>query len=135
MSLLGEMGKTVTQASQHESLARLADNFQKSIEAYTQTAAEIGRLASSGDFNIAFIYAHPLMEVTGDLVMAWMLLWRAVAAVSRKDDKKMASFYDGQIKSAEYFIRTVLPVTLGKMESIRNCSDAAVSIKEDAFAS
>jgi len=135
MSLLGEMGKTVTQAKQHESLATLADNFQKSIETYTQTAAEIGRLASSGDFNVAFIYAHPLMEVTGDMVMAWMLLWRAVAAITRKDDKKMASFYDGQIKSAEYFIRTVLPVTLGKMESIRNCSDAAVSIKEEAFSS
>lgn len=48
------------------------------------------------------------------MVMAWRLLWRAVAAVARKNDKKMASFYDDQIKSAEYFIRTVLPVTLEK---------------------
>jgi hypothetical protein len=74
------------------------------------------------------------MDATGDLVMAWMLLWRAATAAPKTSDKKSGTFYDGQIKSARHFIRTVLPVTLGKLEAIRNCDDAGITMDEDAFA-
>jgi hypothetical protein len=68
--------------------------------------------------------------------MAWMLLWRAVRAarkLSGPGSGKDAVFYQGQIKSAEFFITTVLPVTLGKMNSILKSSPAAVEIAEAAF--
>jgi len=43
------------------------------------------------------------------------------------------AYYEGQIKSAEYFINSVLPITLGKMNAILNNNGAAVEISEDAF--
>lgn len=135
MALIGEIKQTIAQASEHETLSGLAGKLGKAIDIYTETVDQIVRLAASGDFAIAFINAHPLMDVTGDLVMAWMLLWRATVAIKRQGDKKQAAFYDGQIKSAQYFIQTVLPITLGKMESIKNASDAAMDIDESAFAS
>ncbi len=135
MALIAEMEKTVAEAAAHEELAPLADRLSAALTSFKETVALIGRLASSQDFNTAFLYAHPLMEVTGDLAMAWMLLWRASVAVPRKDDKKQAAFYTGQIKTAEYFILTALPVTLGKMEGIRHAGDAALGIGEEAFSS
>jgi alkylation response protein AidB-like acyl-CoA dehydrogenase len=135
MALIAEMEKTVAEAKAHEELAPLADRLSAALTSFKETVALIGRLASSQDFNTAFLYAHPLMEVTGDLAMAWMLLWRAVVAVPRKDDKKQAAFYTGQIKTAEYFILTALPVTLGKMEGIRHAGNAALCIGEEAFSS
>ena len=81
--------------------------------------------------------------------MAWMLLWRASIAAPKLDDilgdlegearrekvnkNKHAAFYEGQVRSAEYFIQTILPVTLGKMTSIEAGSKAIVEIPEVSF--
>ena len=98
---------------------------------------------------LAFAYAHPFMEVVGDVIMAWMLLWRATVAVpkleglvgstdeavlqSKVAKNKDAAFYDGQIKSAEFFINSLLPVTIGKMNAIASPHPAAIDIHEKSF--
>ena len=84
----------------------------------------------------AFAFAHPFMEACGDVVMAWMLLWRAGIAARKLEDnpkKKDADFYKGQIKSAEFFICSILPITFGKMKAILAFNSAAVEITEDSF--
>ena len=96
----------------------------------------MGKAAMSLRVLNAFAFAHPFMEVCGDVVMAWMLLWRAAIAareLDKKPGKKDAAFYEGQIKSAEFFIYSILPITLGKMEAILTTNDAAVKINEDSF--
>jgi hypothetical protein len=70
--------------------------------------------------------------------MAWMLLWRATVAATQLEKgakKKDIPFYEGKIKSAEFFIYTVLPVTLGKMNAILESNGAAVEITDEAFVS
>jgi hypothetical protein len=39
----------------------------------------------------------------------------------------------GQIKTAEFFIRALLPAGLGVMDAILDSSDAAIEIEDDAF--
>jgi hypothetical protein len=75
------------------------------------------------------------MEVSGDVVMAWMLLWRAVIAAKalQNGKPKDAAFYNGIIKSAQYFTNTVLPVTRGKMNSILTLDTAFMDIDEASF--
>jgi hypothetical protein len=83
------------------------------------------------------------------MIMAWMLLWRAAAAVprleklagstdeaaifSRAAKNKDAAFYAGQLKSAEFFISSMLPVTIGKMNAIAAPHPAAIQIHERSF--
>jgi hypothetical protein len=43
------------------------------------------------------------------------------------------AFYEGQIKSAEFFANSVLPISLGKMNVILGSGSEAVDISEDAF--
>jgi len=96
----------------------------------------MGTMAMSLKVMNAFAFAHPFMEVCGDVVMAWMLLWRATIAsqkLEKKPGKKDAAFYNGQIKSAEFFIYSILPITFGKMKAILAANGAAVEIEEDAF--
>ena len=101
-----------------------------------EVALHIGKAAMSPDAQKAFAHACPFMDVVGDVTMAWMLLWRATIA-SRKLEKgarkKDKPFYEGQLKSAEFFVRSVLPVTLGRMESVADTCGAAVEIDTDAF--
>jgi hypothetical protein len=64
-----------------------------------------------------------------------MLLWRATIAAQKlgKAKKKDVAFYDGQIKSLEFFTCSVLPVSFGKMEAIKETNGAIVEISEDSF--
>jgi len=84
----------------------------------------------------AFAFAYPFMEVTGDVVLSWMLLWRATIAAQKLSigaKKKDIAFYEGQLKSAEFFLNSILPITLGKMKTILTTNGAAVEISEDSF--
>jgi hypothetical protein len=76
------------------------------------------------------------MEAAGDVIMGWMLLWRSTIAAQKLEKgakKKDKAFYEGQMKSVQYFMEAVMPVTMGKMDAIMATSDAAVEISEDAF--
>jgi hypothetical protein len=95
----------------------------------------MGATAMSAKVLAAFAHAYPFMEVSGDVVMAWMLLWRAVVADEniKTAKKKDQDFYDGQFKQLDFFVQSILPISLGKMEAIRNNCEAAVEISDDAF--
>ena len=90
----------------------------------------------SAQFKVAFAAAFPFLEVMGDVIMAWMLLWRAVLAKQKLDNgakKKDVDFYEGQLKTAEFFIQTILPATLGKMDGIVKSNASAIEISDAAF--
>ncbi len=133
MDLLGEMNGIIKRA-QEADLGGVADRFQKAVNKLGEVGMHMGASAMSPQVLTAFAFATPFMEVTGDVVMGWMLLWRATIAKSRLGKKKKDDvFYEGQIKSAEYFINNVLPITTGKMIAILGGNDAAVTISEDGF--
>jgi hypothetical protein len=134
MDMLGEIQGIIAQAKEIDGLLTLAKELEETINKYGEVAMHMGKTAMSAAVMNAFAAAHPFMEVTGDIVMGWMLLWRAVIASKNMGKKKKDDyFYTGQIKSAEFFIDTVLPVTIGKMNSILKTSSAPMEIPEESF--
>jgi hypothetical protein len=136
MDLLGEINKTLARAKGLERLKGLADRVEKSVNRLGETALHLGQTAMSPKVLNAFAFAHPFMDVCGDVILAWLHLWRAtvaVAALEKGAKKKDAAFYEGQLKSAEFFIHTILPVTHGKMKAILETNGAAVEISDAAF--
>ena len=121
MDLLGEMQKSIAIASGIKGLENLAAKAAKAVNKLGEVGLHLGASAMSPKVMNAFAFAYPFMEVTGDVVMAWMLLWRATVAARKleKDAKKKdADFYGGQIKGAEFFMHSILPITIGKMNAI-----------------
>jgi len=136
MNFLGEIQKTIALARDTEGLEELSAEVERAVNRLGEVALHIGKSAQSPKFRVAFAHAFPFMEVMGDVVMAWMLLWRAALAKQKLDDgvkKKDVDFYEGQLKTAEFFIHTILPATLGKMNSIVKSNGSAVEISEAAF--
>ena len=136
MDLMGEIQKIIRQAKELELLQAPAEALEKALNRLAEVAMQLGATAMSPQVLNAFAFAHPFMEASGDVVMAWMLLWRAVAAkkaLDGKAKKKDQKFYEGQIKSAEFFTLSVLPVTMGKMDAIMLNCGAAVEIDEKSF--
>ncbi len=135
-SLLVEIGRTVEEASRIPDLNDLAVRVKDATRQLKAVAEHMAGSLRSEQMPVAFAFACPFMEVTGDTVMAWMLLWRATIAqqkIAAGVKKKDRAFYDGQLKSAQYFINTQLPVTLGRMAAILTDDDAVTAIAEEAF--
>jgi hypothetical protein len=142
MDLLNEITAAIKKAAKIPRLEKSAAAVEKSLNRLGEIAMHLGKTAVSKDLKLAFAYAHPFLEVVGDVIMAWMLLWRAAAAVpkleklagsadenairSKVAQNKDAAFYDGQLKTAEFFIHCMLPATMGKMNAIAAGNPARV---------
>jgi alkylation response protein AidB-like acyl-CoA dehydrogenase len=127
---------TISLAKETKGIEPLAIETAAAVIRLGEIARHLGQTAASSRLAAAFAHAHPFLDVMGDVIMAWMLLWRAQLAASALNNgtsKKDAAFYEGQLKSAEFFINSVLPVTLGKMNAIFRTNGAAVEISDAAF--
>ena len=149
MDLLNEINIAIGKAGKIPRLENSAAAVEKSLNRLGEIAMHLGKTVVSKDLKLAFAYAHPFLEVVGDVIMAWMLLWRAAVAVpkleklagsadedairSKVAKNKEAAFYDGQLKTAEFFIHSMLPATIGKMNAIAASNPAAIDIDERSF--
>jgi hypothetical protein len=135
MDVFAKMARTGAKARAVDSLKDIAQKFEAALTRLGEVAAHMANTAMSPDFEKAFAFAYPFMEVTGDVVMAWMLLWRATIAAKSLAEKPahQADFYMGQIKTAEYFINTILPVCLGKMNAIEGGNCAVLEMTDAGF--
>jgi hypothetical protein len=136
MDLLGEIQQTITEARSIAGIEECANKLDGAVNKLGEVAMHMGKIALSPEMMTAFAHAYPFMEVAGDVVFAWLMLWRAVIAAGNLEKgarKKDKIFYEGQLKSAEFFTHSILPTTLGKMDAILAGNSAAVDIAEDAF--
>lgn len=134
MDLFGEIQKTIMKAKEMDGLKDYSIKVEAALNKLGAVAMHLGKTAMSEKVLNAFAFAHPFLEVTGDVILAWMLLWRAsIAAPLIDNQKKDAAFYKGQVKSVEFFTNSVLPATLGKMEAILATNGAAVDIDDASF--
>lgn len=134
--LLEETKKTVNTAEGIKGLEASASALKNVTERLEDVALFMAKTARSEKMMNAYAVAYPFMEVTGDTITAWMLLWRASVAARKLESnpkKSDVAFYEGQIKSARFFINFILPVTLGKMNSIVSNDGTIVDMADDAF--
>ncbi|MBI9077100.1 MAG: acyl-CoA dehydrogenase [Desulfatibacillum sp.] len=135
-SFMQEINNVIDRARKCGDLSPLADVMAQSLENLSALAMKLGATAMSADFKTAFAHSVPFLEIFGDIVMAWMLLWRASVASEKLGGKvksKDVAFYNGQIKTAQFFFGTVLPITQGRMKSVENMCPAALEMDEAAF--
>lgn len=133
---VGEVKKIIAKARAFDELSGLGDRLEKAVGRLSEAVAFMGNAATSERFKVAFSHSLPLLDTMGDTIMGWMLLWRAVIAAEKlagKPKKKDEMFYLGQIKTAEFYIRTLLPASVGVMEGILDSCGAAVEMPEEAF--
>ena len=135
MDLLGEMQKTLAAARECDALKKMATQVETAINALGEVALHLGQTAMSPKILHAFANAHPFQDAVGDVVMAWMLLWRASVAAQQQEKakKKDKPFYDGVLKSLQFFVETLLPITMGNITALKTTSAVAVEMEDASF--
>ncbi len=138
MDLVAEVEKTIAAAKKESLLTPLSDILETTLHHLKETAGKLAGDLGSDNILAAFAHAHPFLDVTGDTLMGWMLLWRAVTArqkLADKPQKKDVAFYQGQVMGARFFITTVLPVAQAKMAVIQTGDASALEMAEASFGS
>ena len=137
MDLFGEMQKILAEAKAISRLEPYAAKVEEVFNKLAEVAMHMGATAMSEKVLQAFANAHSFQDATGDAVMAWMLLWRAKIAAEKLETakKKDVGFYEGLLKSLQFFVENYLPITLGRFNAIMNTGSAAVEMEDKMFAS
>ena len=149
MNLVGEIQKIVARAKETPAIEGLGEKMEKAVNRMGETAMKIGTTAMSSAFKAAFANALPFLDVMGDVLTAWMLLWRATVAAPKlekllndlEDEEKTrkiaknknAAFYHAQIQTATYFIESIIPITMGRMDSVCAMNASVMNISEAGF--
>jgi alkylation response protein AidB-like acyl-CoA dehydrogenase len=130
-----EVTKTIEQANKVNGLSKQTEILSESLKKLETVAKCLVTTMGTDNRKAAFAHAFSFLEVTGDVSMAWMLLWRSVVALEKleKAKKKDKEYYEGIIKTAEFFIYNVLPTAMGKMDTIIYGNSAAIEIPESCF--
>jgi hypothetical protein len=133
---LEEAKKTADEASRSPELSPLSGNLLAALDLLETTGMELSKSAVSPSIRSAYAQSFPFLEVTGDVIMAWMLLWRACTAtkaLASNPKKKDIDYYQGIIKTAEFFISNQLPASRGKMTAIARQNTAVLDISDTCF--
>lgn len=136
MAMMGEIQKTLDAAKEIEALKPLAEKVGAIAKRLGDAAMHLGKAMMEGQIKNALAFSYTFMDAAGDLITAWMLLWRANLASQQLEKgakKKDQKFLEGQIKSAEFFVGNVLPLTDGKIETIMGSCCSAIDIDDDSF--
>ncbi|WP_022668041.1 acyl-CoA dehydrogenase [Desulfospira joergensenii] len=148
---LEQIQKTVTKAREIQGVEELAGKVSHALTRLEELAAEMKQRSRSEKALNAYAFAHPFLEITGEITFAWMHLWRASVAapklakkagslekeaVAKKAAKnKDAAFYSGQMETARFFIHTLLPSVYGKMDAILEGDSCVEDILDVSFGS
>ncbi|MDX9786311.1 MAG: acyl-CoA dehydrogenase [Desulfobacterales bacterium] len=133
---LGEVRKSLESFKDVPDIRAFVQAMEAAVDKLEAVGEHLTRTVKGGDLENAYLYACPFMDVVGDIMVAWMLLWRAVVA-----KRKFATgepipdpdFYTGQIHTAETCMRTMLPVTSARMAVILDSCNAPMEITDEAF--
>ncbi|MFH1155872.1 MAG: acyl-CoA dehydrogenase [Pseudomonadota bacterium] len=148
---MGEINAVITLAKGVQGLEAITAKVEAAARKLETTAGVLIGRVNAGDVMNAYAFAHPYLEVTGDVAMAWMLLWRAAVAcpllvkkagtsdagqiAAKAGSNKDVAYYLGQVRTAEFFINTLLPSALGKMDAIMDGDTSVVDMPEASFGS
>ncbi|BBO80974.1 acyl-CoA dehydrogenase [Desulfosarcina ovata subsp. sediminis] len=132
-----EIRKTIAMARETSRSAFLAERLDACLNDLADSVSQIRERLTRPDERLrVMVAASPFLEATGDLVMGWMLLWRATLAeraLATGARKKDAAFYTGQILAAEHFTETAMAMITTRLQVIRESRGIALDIPEDAF--
>ncbi len=53
--------------------------------------------------------------------------------MQKADKNREVAYYDGLLKTAEYFIQSMLPLTIGKMDAIMATNSSVVDMHQKSF--
>ncbi|MGO9020081.1 MAG: acyl-CoA dehydrogenase [Syntrophobacteraceae bacterium] len=146
-------GQILSKVRENFRMRDLVQIYDEAQESLNQVTMFFGLKSITEEFHVPILYAKPYLDLFGDVVMGFLLIWQAHLADRKlqkiyeeqgaKDEasqKKLlledrnAAFYFGKIASARFFTNQVLTQVSGKVRGIMNNDKSPLEIPEEGFA-
>ncbi len=130
-------------------LAGEAEIVARGAKELGDTAMHLLTSFQQGKLGLTLSNACPVLELMGDVLLGWLLLWQAEIAAGKLEElapgaagadlealcEKNAdvAFYTGKVATARFFIRKVASLASAKAAAIRDSDESAVSVPEAAL--
>jgi hypothetical protein len=149
--IISEIDRVIKRAGKRSNLKLYAEELQRTKEALVSVYTLLSKKLSDENVIYNSLKATQFLEATGDIIIAWFLLWGALIAdenlrklfkaknirsknrVSFIKENSEAAFLDGKVQSAKFFIGNILPITGGKLEAVKWGDRSAWEIAEESF--
>jgi len=127
-----EISGTLAQASEHQSLSHYCQQLGESLKAVETTLEAVSK---AGDPSLALANATIFLDAMGHVVIAWMWLKQAVAALrgQAKGEASDRAFYAGKLSACKFFYRYELPKAISKFELVASLDDTCFNLSEEEF--
>ena len=127
-----EMQTTIDSATGHSELASFCDQLEEYLTLTEDTIFAVGQ---AEDPSLALANATIFLDAMGHLVIAWMWLKQAVAAVEgkQKGNKADDAFYDGKVAAMRFFFRYELPKIKPNLTLVGDLDGTCYDLTADQF--
>lgn len=131
-ALAAEVTQTITAASAH---TELASHCQDLGAAMQQIQLTLESVSKASDPSLALANATIFLDAMGHVVIAWMWLKQAVAALEgqAKGNAADAAFYSGKLAACKFFYRYELPKAISKFDLVGSLDDTCLSMSAEEF--
>lgn len=108
-TLLGEIQTTVHQAAEYEGLIEFCEQLQQALALMQTTTQKLGAQLKQDGPDVVLANASAYLSLGGHIVVAWLWLWQASAAMKGLEQGGESDFYQGKLHACRYFFRWELP--------------------------
>jgi len=127
-----EIQETIDSAISHPELVSFCDQLKTSLLLVEDT---IGAVSKADDPSLALANATIFLDAIGHLVIAWMWLKQAVAALEGKQKENTAdeAFYEGKISAMKFFFNYELPKIKPNLELVAQLDSTCYDLTAEQF--
>ncbi len=125
-----EIAPDLQLACDHSSLAALAGELKNALDAVSEAIDATGQC---DDQQQSLANATLFLDAFGHVVVAWLWLRQAVAAMNASDSGSDKDFYAGKVAACHYFFRYELPKAMVQFELVSQLDRTCLDMKETHF--
>jgi len=131
-ALAVEITQTISVASGHSELITYSQDL---AAAMTKIQTTLESVSEASDPSLALANATIFLDAMGHVVIAWMWLKQAIAALEGQSSGNAidAAFYSGKLSACKFFYRYELPKTIAKFELVSSLDDTCFNLNADEF--
>jgi len=127
-----ELEKFCRKNLDHPSLGHEIKTLSKAKKRLSEVALEMSDRINSDRLQWAS-YTYPALICFGDITLGWRLLDLALIAEHSIDEEKKNDFYTGKVIQAKFFIGTIIPLTLARLDICVRKGREIIEISDRAF--
>ncbi|MAA59479.1 MAG: acyl-CoA dehydrogenase, partial [Pseudomonadales bacterium] len=132
-TLLREIQATLQQAAEFPDLAPYSEQLQEALLLVNATTQSVGEQLQQQGPDIGLANASAFLSLSGHVVVAWLWLWQASAAMKGLKSGTNAEFYRGKLHACRFFFRWELPKIQHWSNLLQSADDTCRTMHNDYF--